>query len=96
MEAGLALAHLGAGCQQGISELMDLLLRLIQKMQSEPLGRARADARQTLKLIDQPGQRFGEAAQWSAADAGNVGVAEIICRNRGHDDQATEAEWPMD
>ena len=88
----MALAHLGAGRQQGISELMDLLLRLIQKMQSEPLGRARADARQTLELINQPGQRFGKAAQWSAADAGNVGVAEIICRNRSHDNQATEAE----
>jgi hypothetical protein len=30
VETGLALAHLGAGRQQGISELMDLLLWLIQ------------------------------------------------------------------
>ena len=55
-----------------------------------------ADAGQTLELINQPGQRFGEAAQWSAANAGNVGVAEIICRNSGHGHQGTTAEWPVD
>jgi hypothetical protein len=65
-------------------------------MQGKPLGRARADAWQTLELINQPGQRFGEAAQWSAANAGNVGVAEIICRNSGHGHQGTTAEWPVD
>ena len=96
VETGLALAHLGAGRQQSVSELMNLLLRLVQQMQREPLGRARADAGQTLELINQSSQRFGEAAQGSAADAGNVGVAEIICRNRGHDHQATTAEWPVD
>ncbi|AII49086.1 hypothetical protein KR52_08020 [Synechococcus sp. KORDI-52] len=55
VEAGLALAHLGAGRQQSISELMNLLLRLIQQMQGEPLSRARADAGQTLELINQSG-----------------------------------------
>ena len=83
VETGLALAHLGASRQQSISELMNLLLRLVQQMQSQPLGCARANARQTLELINQSSQRFGEAAQGSAADAGNVGVAEIICRSRG-------------
>ena len=91
-----ALAHLGAGRQQSVSELMNLLLRLVQQMQREPLGRARADAGQTLKLINQSSQRFGEAAQGSAANAGNVGVASIICRNSCHADQATTAEWPLD
>ena len=37
-------------------------------MQSEPLSRARANARQTLELFDQPRQRSGESAQGSAAD----------------------------
>lgn len=96
MKAGLALTHLGAGRQQGIRELMDLLLGLIQKMQGQTLGRTRTDAGQTLELINQSGQRSGKAAQWSAANAGNVGVAVSICRNRPHSAQAAAAEWPMD
>jgi len=45
VEAALALAHLAAGCKQGVGEVANLLLRLAQKVQSKPLGRARANAR---------------------------------------------------
>jgi hypothetical protein len=62
MEAAPALAHLAAGGQQGVSEAADLLLRLAQQMQGQALGRARADARQPLELLDQPGQGAGVTA----------------------------------
>ena len=52
METALALAHLAAGRQQRIGELLDLLLRLIEQMQGQTLGSARANARQALELID--------------------------------------------
>jgi hypothetical protein len=63
MEAALALAHLAAGRQQGIGESLNLLGGLAQQVQGESLGRARADARQALELVDQPGQGAGETAQ---------------------------------
>ena len=63
MKAGLALTDLSACGQQCLRELMDLLLWLIEQMKGQTLGGARADARQALKLIDQPGQRSGKAAQ---------------------------------
>ena len=66
MEATAALAHLAAGRQQGIGEGADLLLRLAQQVEGQPLGSAGPDARQPLKLIDQAGQGPGEAAQGSA------------------------------
>jgi photosystem II oxygen-evolving enhancer protein 2 len=75
MEAAPALAHLAAGGQQGIGEAADLLLRLAQQVQGQPLGGARADAGQTLELLDQAGQGTGVAAQDRAAAGGNVGAA---------------------
>jgi hypothetical protein len=72
VEAAAALAHLAAGGQQGVGEGADLLLRLAQQMQGQPLGGAWPDARQTLELIDQTGQGSGEAAQKSAADGPNL------------------------
>ena len=74
MEAAGALAHLAAGRQQGISEGLDLLGGLAQHVQSQPLGRARADAGQALELINQSGQGAGEAAQGPGAVGGNLGV----------------------
>ena len=67
MKTGLALAHLSARRQQSISELMNLLLRLIEQMQGKTLSCAGSDAGQPLELIDESGQRSGEAAQGSAA-----------------------------
>jgi hypothetical protein len=55
MKTGLALAHLSARRQQSISELMNLLLRLIEQMQGKTLGRAGSDAGQPFELIDQSG-----------------------------------------
>ena len=75
---------------------MDLFFRLIEQMQRQALGRSRADAGEAFELINQSGQWSGEAAQWSAASAGNVEVAEIICRNGCHTLQARAAEWPVD
>jgi hypothetical protein len=74
METAAALPHLAAGGQQGIGETADLLLRLAQKMQGQALGRAGADARQALELIDQPGQGSGETAQRIAAGGPNLGA----------------------
>jgi hypothetical protein len=54
---------LAAGRQQGIGEGLDLLAGLAEQVQGQPLGRAWADARQPLELIDQPGQWAGETAQ---------------------------------
>jgi hypothetical protein len=73
VEAAAALPHLAAGRQQGIGEGADLLLRLAQQMEGQPLGGAGPDARQPLELIDQAGQGPGEAAQGSAADGLNLG-----------------------
>jgi hypothetical protein len=55
VKAALALAHLAAGGQQGIGKAVDLLLRLAQQVQGQPLGRARTNAWQPLELVDQPG-----------------------------------------
>ena len=55
VEAALALTHLAAGRQQGIGEGMDLLFRLAQQVQGQPLGGARTNAWQPFKLLDQPG-----------------------------------------
>jgi hypothetical protein len=63
MKAAAALTHLAAGRQQRLRERPDLLLRLAQQMQGQPLGRARPDARKALELIDQTSQGSGEAAQ---------------------------------
>ncbi len=68
METALALAHLAAGRQQGLGEGADLLLGLSQQVQGQPLGGARPDARQSLELVDQPGQGSGETAQGYAAN----------------------------
>ena len=73
MEAAPALAHLAAGRQQGIGKGADLLLRLAEQMQGQPLGGARPDAGQPLELVDQPGQGSGEAAQRSGAGVGDPG-----------------------
>jgi len=73
VKTALTLAHLTPGRQQGFSEALDLFLRLPQQMQGQALGGAGADSRQPLKLLDQPGQRSGEAAQGSAAIARNLG-----------------------
>jgi hypothetical protein len=71
----LALAHLAAGGQQGVGEGADLVLRLAQQVKGQALGRARADARQPLELLDQAGQGTGIAAQERFAIGGNVGPA---------------------
>ena len=63
MEAALALAHLAAGGQQGIRKTVDLLLRLTQQVQGQPLGGAGSNAWQPLELVNQPGQGAREAAQ---------------------------------
>jgi hypothetical protein len=63
METLAAVTHLAAGGQQGIGEGTDLLLGLTQQVQGQALRRARTDARQTLELVDQPGEGSGEAAQ---------------------------------
>jgi len=68
VETTLAFAHLAAGGQQGLGKGLDLLLRLAQQMQGQPLGRAGTDAGQTLELVDQPGQGSGETAQGYAAN----------------------------
>ena len=52
VEAGLALAHLAAGGQQGLRKALDLLFRLSQQVQGKPLGCAGTNARQALELID--------------------------------------------
>lgn len=44
-------------------------------MERQPLGRARTDAGEPLKLINQPGQRSGEAAQRFSAGAVNLGAS---------------------
>jgi len=75
MEAAPALTHLAAGGQQGIGEAADLLLRLAQQVQGQPLGRARADAGQPLELLDQAGQGSGVTAQDRVAAGGNVDAA---------------------
>ena len=72
METALALTHLAAGGQQGIGEGADLFLRLAQQMQGQTLGGARSDARQSLELVDQPGQGSGEAAQGRSAGPLNL------------------------
>ena len=61
--AALALTHLGPSCEQSIRKLVDLLLRLIQQVQSKTLSRSWPNTRESLKLIDQSGQRSSEAAQ---------------------------------
>jgi hypothetical protein len=53
METAAALTHLAAGREQRISEGANLLLRLTQHVEGQPLGRARADAWKALELIDQ-------------------------------------------
>jgi hypothetical protein len=45
VEAAPALAHLGAGRQQGVGEDADLLLGLAQQVEGQALGGARTDAR---------------------------------------------------
>jgi photosystem II oxygen-evolving enhancer protein 2 len=75
VKAALALAHLAAGGQQGVGETTDLLLRLPQQVERQPLGCARANAGQPLKLLDQASQGEGVAAQGRAAAGGNVGAA---------------------
>ncbi len=75
MKAAPALAHLAAGRQQGVGEGADLLLRLAQQVQGQPLGGARTDARKPLELIDQAGQGSGEAAQLSIAEVWNLETA---------------------
>lgn len=73
MEARLTLTHLAAGLEKGLREGLDLLRRLPQQVQSQALGRAGTDAGQALELIDQPGQRSGEAAQGLGASDRNLG-----------------------
>ncbi|MEB3318859.1 MAG: hypothetical protein VKO39_12065 [Cyanobacteriota bacterium] len=68
------MAHLTAGREQRLGEGADVLLRLAQQMERQTLGRARADAGQPLKLIDQPSERSGEAAQRVLASAVNLGA----------------------
>ena len=54
VKTALALANLTFCGEQSISELLYLLLGLIEQMQGQTLGCAWANARQTLELIDQP------------------------------------------
>jgi hypothetical protein len=63
VKAAPALTHLAARRQQRLGEGADLLLRLAQQVQGQPLGRAGPDARKALELIDQTSQGSGEAAQ---------------------------------
>ena len=65
--AGLAMSNLCSCRQECIGKTADLLLRLAKQMQRQPLGSAWPNARQPLKLIDQPCQWAGEAAQNSLA-----------------------------
>ena len=74
MEAAPALAHLGAGRQQSVGEDADLFLGLAQQVEGQTLGGARTDARQPLKLVDQPGQGSGETAQGTDAAWRNLGA----------------------
>jgi hypothetical protein len=73
VKAAAALAHLASGGEQGIGKGPDLLLRLTQQMQRQPLGRTGANPRQPLKLIDQTSEGSGEAAQCPMAGALNLG-----------------------
>ena len=52
VKTAFALANLGAGRKECVSELLDLILGLVQQIQGKPFGRARANARQTLELIN--------------------------------------------
>ena len=73
MKTAFALANLGAGRKECVSELLDLILGLVQQIQGKSLGRARANARQTLELINQPRQRSSKSAQESGATAAILG-----------------------
>jgi hypothetical protein len=73
VKTALALTHLAAGRQQGIGEAAGLFGGLVQQVQRQPLGRAGANARQPLELLNQPGQGSGVAAQGSAAAESNLG-----------------------
>jgi hypothetical protein len=77
VKAALALTHLAASCQHRIGEGADLLFGLAQQMQGQPLGGARSDARQSLELVDQPGQGSGETAQGRSAGAANLGTQAV-------------------
>ena len=74
METALALPYLAPGRQQGVGEGADLLFRLAQQVQGQPLGRARTDAGQPFELLNQPGQGARKAAQESAAGGANLGA----------------------
>jgi hypothetical protein len=73
VKTALALANLGAGRKECVSELLDLILGLVQQIQGKSLGRARANARQTLELINQPRQRSSKSAQESGATEATLG-----------------------
>ena len=60
------MADLQPGCQQGFGKAAALFFGLAQQMEGQPLGGARADAGQSLELLDQPGQRTRVTGQRTA------------------------------